>query len=149
MGIFISQFEQGEISPDLFRKACECRLEGLVSKRRDSAYRLGWSICRSTSAFLSAIHVLLAACVSGATAICTNQNYVDQVRSQTKVTAVHALGTSYDFEPPRLTSGGSFFCPTGPPPSYDGAAGARHPDAHPMVPAPNRPLAKRLVLRLR
>jgi hypothetical protein len=42
MGIFISQFEQGEISPDLVRKACECRLEGLVSKRRDSAYRLGW-----------------------------------------------------------------------------------------------------------
>jgi ATP-dependent DNA ligase len=32
-GIFISTFEQGEIGPDLFRKACEFGLEGLVSKR--------------------------------------------------------------------------------------------------------------------
>ena len=31
-GIFISEFEQGEIGPDLFRKACEFGLEGLVSK---------------------------------------------------------------------------------------------------------------------
>jgi bifunctional non-homologous end joining protein LigD len=29
-GIFISQFEQGEIGPDLFWKACEFGLEGLV-----------------------------------------------------------------------------------------------------------------------
>jgi ATP-dependent DNA ligase len=34
-GIFINPFEQGEIGPDLFRKACEFGLEGLVSKRRD------------------------------------------------------------------------------------------------------------------
>ncbi len=34
-GIFISDFEQGEIGPDLFRKACEFGLEGLVSKHRE------------------------------------------------------------------------------------------------------------------
>lgn len=37
--IFISDFEQGEIGPDLFRKACEFGMEELVSKRRDSTYR--------------------------------------------------------------------------------------------------------------
>ena len=37
-GIFISEFEQGEIGPDLFRKACEFGLEGLVSKHRDRPY---------------------------------------------------------------------------------------------------------------
>jgi bifunctional non-homologous end joining protein LigD len=42
-GIFVSDFEQGEIGPDLFRKACEFGLEGLVSKRRDSPYRAGRS----------------------------------------------------------------------------------------------------------
>jgi ATP-dependent DNA ligase len=42
-GIFISEFAQGEIGPDLFRKACEFGLEGIVSKRRDSAYRAGRS----------------------------------------------------------------------------------------------------------
>jgi ATP-dependent DNA ligase len=42
-GIFISSFEQGEIGPDLFRKACEFGLEGLVSKRRDRPYRGGRS----------------------------------------------------------------------------------------------------------
>jgi ATP-dependent DNA ligase len=31
-GIFVSDFERGEIGPDLFRKACEFGLEGLVSK---------------------------------------------------------------------------------------------------------------------
>ena len=36
-------FEQGEIGPDLFRKACEFGLEGLVSKRRNSTYRSGRS----------------------------------------------------------------------------------------------------------
>jgi ATP-dependent DNA ligase len=36
-GIFVSPFEQGEIGPDLFRKACEFGLEGLVSKHRDPA----------------------------------------------------------------------------------------------------------------
>jgi bifunctional non-homologous end joining protein LigD len=40
-GIFISEFEQGEIGPDLFRKACEFGLEGLVSKHRERAYRAG------------------------------------------------------------------------------------------------------------
>ena len=35
-GIFLSDFEQGEIGPALFRKAC---LEGLVSKRSDRPYR--------------------------------------------------------------------------------------------------------------
>jgi ATP-dependent DNA ligase len=42
-GIFISPFEQGEIGPELFRKACEFGLEGLVSKRRDRPYRGGRS----------------------------------------------------------------------------------------------------------
>jgi bifunctional non-homologous end joining protein LigD len=39
-GIFMSEFEQGEIGPDLFRKACEFGLEGLVSKHRDPT--LSW-----------------------------------------------------------------------------------------------------------
>jgi bifunctional non-homologous end joining protein LigD len=43
-GIFIAPFEQGEIGPDLFRKACEFGLEGLVSKHRDRAYRAGTSL---------------------------------------------------------------------------------------------------------
>jgi bifunctional non-homologous end joining protein LigD len=38
-----SDFEQGEIGPDLFRKACEFGLEGLVSKRRDRPYQAGRS----------------------------------------------------------------------------------------------------------
>ena len=42
-GIFLSDFEQGEIGPDLFRHACLMGLEGLVSKHRDSAYRGGRS----------------------------------------------------------------------------------------------------------
>jgi bifunctional non-homologous end joining protein LigD len=42
-GIFVSDFEQGEIGPDLFRKACEFGLEGLVSKHRERAYRAGTS----------------------------------------------------------------------------------------------------------
>jgi bifunctional non-homologous end joining protein LigD len=42
-GIFVSDFEQGEIGPDLFRKACEFGLEGLVSKHRGRAYRPGRS----------------------------------------------------------------------------------------------------------
>jgi bifunctional non-homologous end joining protein LigD len=37
-GIFLSDFEQGEIGPDLFRAACNMGLEGLVSKRRDRPY---------------------------------------------------------------------------------------------------------------
>jgi ATP-dependent DNA ligase len=50
-GIFISEFEQGEIGPDLFRKACEFGLEGLVSKHRDRPYRGGrqkfWIKCKN------------------------------------------------------------------------------------------------------
>jgi bifunctional non-homologous end joining protein LigD len=42
-GIFIAPFEEGVIGPDLFRKACELGLEGIVSKRRDRAYRSGTS----------------------------------------------------------------------------------------------------------
>ena len=42
-GIFISHFEQGEIGPDLFRKACEIGLEGLVSKHRERWYTAGRS----------------------------------------------------------------------------------------------------------
>ena len=42
-GIFLSDFEQGEIGPDLFRKACEFGLEGMVSKRMDRPYRGGKS----------------------------------------------------------------------------------------------------------
>ena len=42
-GIFVAPFEQGEIGPDLFRKACEFKLEGLVSKHRGRAYRTGRS----------------------------------------------------------------------------------------------------------
>ena len=42
-GIFVAEFEQGEIGPDLFRKACEFGLEGLVSKRADRPYRAGRS----------------------------------------------------------------------------------------------------------
>jgi len=40
-GIFVAPFEPGEIGPDLFRAACKMGLEGLVSKRRDRAYRDG------------------------------------------------------------------------------------------------------------
>ena len=40
-GIFVSDFEQVEIGPDLFRNACEFGLEGLVSKHRDRPYRGG------------------------------------------------------------------------------------------------------------
>jgi ATP-dependent DNA ligase len=42
-GIFVSDFEQGEIGPGLFRQACKFGLEGLVSKRRESVYRAGRS----------------------------------------------------------------------------------------------------------
>ncbi len=42
-GIFTAPFEQGEIGPDLFRKACEFGLEGIVSKHRERAYRPGTS----------------------------------------------------------------------------------------------------------
>ncbi len=37
-GIFLSEFEQGEIGPDLFRHACLMGLEGMVSKHRESLY---------------------------------------------------------------------------------------------------------------
>ncbi len=35
----MAPFEQGEIGPELFRKACEMGLEGLVSKHRQRRYR--------------------------------------------------------------------------------------------------------------
>lgn len=40
-GIFAAPFEQGEIGPDLFRKACEFGLEGIVSKHRERTYHAG------------------------------------------------------------------------------------------------------------
>ena len=42
-GIFLSDFEQGEIGPDLFRHACLLGLVGLVSKHKDRPYRAGRS----------------------------------------------------------------------------------------------------------
>jgi len=42
-GIFLSDFEEGEIGPDLFRHACLMGLEGLVSKHKDRPYRAGRS----------------------------------------------------------------------------------------------------------
>ena len=36
--IFLSDFEQGEIGPDLFRHACLMGLEGIVSKHRDRPF---------------------------------------------------------------------------------------------------------------
>ena len=41
VSIFLSDFEQGEIGPDLFRHACLMRLDGMVSKHRESVYRGG------------------------------------------------------------------------------------------------------------
>ena len=38
-GIFLSDFEQGEIGPDLFRHACLMGLEGLVSKHARAVSR--------------------------------------------------------------------------------------------------------------
>ena len=40
-GIFVSDFELGEIGPDLFRIACEFGFEGLVSKHRNRPCRAG------------------------------------------------------------------------------------------------------------
>jgi bifunctional non-homologous end joining protein LigD len=40
-GIFISEFERGEIGPDLFRQACKFGLEGLISKHKDRPDRGG------------------------------------------------------------------------------------------------------------
>jgi ATP-dependent DNA ligase len=37
-GIFLSTFERGEIGRNLFRKACDLGLEGLVSKHREMPY---------------------------------------------------------------------------------------------------------------
>jgi bifunctional non-homologous end joining protein LigD len=37
----VAPFEQGEIGPDLFRKACEFGLEGLVSKHCDRPCQAG------------------------------------------------------------------------------------------------------------
>ena len=40
-GIFVAQFEHGEIGPALFDAACRMGLEGLVSKHRERPYRAG------------------------------------------------------------------------------------------------------------
>jgi len=40
-GIFIAEYEQGEIGDVLFRVACNIGLEGIVSKRLDRAYGAG------------------------------------------------------------------------------------------------------------
>ena len=40
-GIFAAPYEAGEIGPELYRQACIMGLEGMVSKRRDRAYRAG------------------------------------------------------------------------------------------------------------
>jgi bifunctional non-homologous end joining protein LigD len=40
-GIFLSDFEQGEIGLDLFLATCRIGLEGLVSKHRDRPYSSG------------------------------------------------------------------------------------------------------------
>jgi bifunctional non-homologous end joining protein LigD len=39
-GISHSDFEQGEVGPDPFRHACLLGLEGMVSKHRESTYRI-------------------------------------------------------------------------------------------------------------
>ena len=48
-GIFLSDFEQGEIGPDLFRHACLMGLEGLVSKHRAARIAAGVSTAGSRS----------------------------------------------------------------------------------------------------
>ena len=40
-GVFIAEYEEGEIGRDLFRVACTMGLEGMVSKHRDRAYTPG------------------------------------------------------------------------------------------------------------
>jgi ATP-dependent DNA ligase len=40
-GIFLTDYEQGEIGHDLFHAACRMSLEGIVSKHRGRAYRGG------------------------------------------------------------------------------------------------------------
>ena len=40
-GVFIAEYEEGEIGRDLFRVACNMGFEGIVSKRRDFAYTSG------------------------------------------------------------------------------------------------------------
>ena len=42
-GIFLSDFGQREIGPDLFRHACLLGLEGLVGPHRERPYRAGRS----------------------------------------------------------------------------------------------------------
>jgi bifunctional non-homologous end joining protein LigD len=42
-GIFVSEFEQGEIGPDRFRAACNLGIGRMVSKRLESTYRAGRS----------------------------------------------------------------------------------------------------------
>ena len=42
-GVQLAPFEQGEIGPDLFKAACNMGLDRIVSKLRESRYRLGRS----------------------------------------------------------------------------------------------------------
>jgi ATP-dependent DNA ligase len=42
-GIILNEHESGEIGPALFEQACKMGLEGIVSKRRESAYKPGQS----------------------------------------------------------------------------------------------------------
>ncbi|MDN5001258.1 RNA ligase family protein [Bradyrhizobium sp. GCM10027634] len=42
-GMFVAPFEAGGVGPELFRKACEFGLEGIVSKRRDRPHQAGRS----------------------------------------------------------------------------------------------------------
>jgi len=42
-GVFVSEFERGDIGADLFRAACRMGLEGLVSKHRERPYQAGRS----------------------------------------------------------------------------------------------------------
>ena len=41
LGVFIAEYEEGEIGRDLFRVACNMGLDGIVSKRRDCPYAPG------------------------------------------------------------------------------------------------------------
>ena len=40
-GVFIAEYERGDIGRDLFHVVCNMGLEGIVSKRRDRAYTPG------------------------------------------------------------------------------------------------------------
>jgi hypothetical protein len=72
-GIFVPPFKQGEIGPDLFRKACEFGLEGLVSKRRDRPYRGGPSTCRQLAGDVALRRASISVVASGGRGQCSNR----------------------------------------------------------------------------